>query len=53
MPITYTSYKTTIANLMVIPETDANFLQILPSIIDYAEERIYRDLDLLSVKSIF
>lgn len=48
MPLTYTTWKTTIANLMVTEETDSNFLQILPSIIDYAEGRIYRDLDLLS-----
>lgn len=48
MSLTYATWKTTLANLMVVPEDDANFLQILPSIIDYAEGRIYRDLDLLS-----
>lgn len=48
MPLTYSTYVTTLANLMVVPETDPNFVQILPSIIDYAEGRCYRDLDLLS-----
>jgi hypothetical protein len=48
MSLTYATYVTTLANLMVVPEDDANFVQILPSIIDYAEGRIYRDLDLLS-----
>lgn len=48
MSLTYSTYVTTLANLLVIDETDANFVQILPSIIDYAEGRIYRDLDLLS-----
>lgn len=48
MALTYATYVTTLANLMVVEETDSNFVQILPSIIDYAEGRIYRDLDLLS-----
>jgi len=48
MALTYDTYKTTLANLMVVPETDTGFIQILPSIIDYAEGRCYRDLDLLS-----
>lgn len=48
MPLTYTSYTATLANLLVEQGNDTNFQQILPSIIDYAEGRIYRDLDLLS-----
>jgi hypothetical protein len=48
MSLNYSTYVTTLANLMVTPESDVNFIQILPSIIDYAEGRIYRDLDLLS-----
>jgi len=44
----YSSYVSTLSNLLVVPQDDANFIQILPSIIDYAEMRIYRDLDLLS-----
>jgi len=46
--LTYSTYKTAVATLAVVPETDANFLTILPDTIDYAELRIYRDLDLLS-----
>lgn len=50
--LTYATYKSTLATLSVVPETDPNWLEILPSAIDYAELRIYRDLDLLStVKS--
>ena len=43
----YTDYIATVANLLVVPTTDANFVQILPSIINDAEQRIYRELDLL------
>jgi hypothetical protein len=32
---------------MVIPSTDANFNTFLPGCIDYSEQRIYRELDLL------
>lgn len=46
--LTYATYKTTLATLSVVPETDPNWLAILPSAIDYAELRIYRDIDLLS-----
>lgn len=46
--LTYASYKTALATLSVVPETDPNWLAILPDAIDYAELRIYRDLDLLS-----
>lgn len=49
--LTYTTYKTALATLSVVPETDPNWLAILPSAIDYAELRIYRDLDLLSTVS--
>lgn len=45
--LTYATYKATLATLSVVPETDPNWLEILPSAIDYAELRIYRDLDLL------
>lgn len=46
--LTYATYKSTLATLSVVPETDQNWLNILPDTIDYAELRIYRDLDLLS-----
>lgn len=47
MSYTYATYVTTLANLLAESETDANFIQILPSIIDYAEQRLYRELDCL------
>lgn len=47
MTLTYTSYVEQLSNLMVIPSTDANFTTFLPGCIDYAEQRIYRELDLL------
>lgn len=46
--LTYTTYKTQIATLAVVAETDANFLAILPQTITYAENRMCRDLDFLS-----
>jgi hypothetical protein len=49
--LTYSQYKTAIAEMAVIPEDDANFLSILPQAITYAENRIYRDLDLLETTS--
>lgn len=47
MPLDYPTYVAQISNLTVIPSTDANFITFLPGCIDYAEQRIYRDLDLL------
>lgn len=47
MALDYTSYTNQIANLLVIPSTEANFTTMLPGMIDYAEQRIYRDLNLL------
>jgi len=42
-----------LAELAVIPSTDINFQNILPMAISYAENRIYRDLDLLAAISPF
>lgn len=42
-----TSYKTQIATMAVVEETDTAFLNILPQMITYAENRICRDLDFL------
>lgn len=47
MSLTYTTYVNSLANLMVVSTTDVNFLTDLPNIIDYAELRIYRELDLM------
>jgi hypothetical protein len=43
-----TSYVQQVAQLLVVDPTDTNFLAILPQMIVYAENRIYRDLDFLS-----
>lgn len=44
----YSDLVATISNLTVISATEPNFVQILPQAITYAEDRIYRELDLLS-----
>lgn len=47
MALNYNQYVAQISNLLVIGSTDANFQTMLPGMIDYAENRIYRELDLL------
>src|SRR5882724_1513562 len=51
MSLTYATYVSSLANLMVVPSSDANFLTDLPNIIDYAELRMYRDLDLIDTSA--
>lgn len=48
MSLTYTTFITSLANMLVIPPTDANYLAFIPNVIDDSEQRIYRELDLLS-----
>jgi hypothetical protein len=48
MALTYSTYGSTLVAMMAGRSDDANYVTVLPSIIDYAEGRIYRDLDLLS-----
>lgn len=48
MSYNYSQYVTSLANTLVVPSTDPNFVTELPNIIDDAEQRIYRELDLLS-----
>lgn len=48
MALNYTTYVATLANLAVVDSANADFLGILPSVIDYAEQRIYRELDILN-----
>ena len=48
MSLDYSSYVTTLANLAPVPSTDPGFTTDLPSIIDDAEQRLYRDLQLLN-----
>lgn len=48
MSLNYTSWVTALATLTDIPSTNTDFQAILPDCIDYAEQRIYRELDLLN-----
>lgn len=50
MPLTYDTYVSQMANLIVISSNDLNFQTMLPGMIDYAEQRIYRELDPLRVQ---
>lgn len=45
--LTYSTYKSQIATMAVVEETDPAFVTILPAMIVYAENRLYRDLDFL------
>lgn len=44
----YTTYVQSIANLTVVPVSDTNFQTMIPNMIDDAEQRLYRELDLLN-----
>lgn len=46
----YSEYVQQIATMAVIPVTDPNYTIILPSMIQYAELRMQRDLDFLSTQ---
>lgn len=48
MSLTYSTYVTALSTLTTIPSSNPDFTNILPDCIDYAEQRIYRELDLLS-----
>lgn len=48
MALTYNSFVTSLANMIVVPVGDPGFVDALPNIIDDAEQRLYRELDLLS-----
>lgn len=48
MSYTYASFVTALSNELVVDPTDGDFLAILPTIIDEAEQPCYRDLDLLN-----
>ena len=48
MSLTYATFKTELALLAQFPETDPNFVSNLPSCIDYATDRITRELNLLN-----
>lgn len=48
--LTYSTYVQQIATMAVVSATDPNFTIIIPSMIDYAELRMQRDLDFLSTQ---
>jgi len=55
MSYTYATFQQALALEMIIPNanvSDANFQAILPTIVDEAEQRCYRDLDLLYATSV-
>lgn len=47
MSLDYTTYIGQISNLVVIPSSMAEFQTMAPGMIDYAEQRIYRECDFL------
>lgn len=47
MSLDYDTYISQISNLMVVPSSDPNFETMIPGMISYAENRLYRELDLL------
>jgi hypothetical protein len=47
MPLNYGLYVSQISNLLTYTSTETIFTTMLPGMIDYAEQRIYRELDLL------
>jgi hypothetical protein len=54
MSYTYTTFQQALALYMAIPNMNVqtpNFVAALPSIIDYAEQRCYRELDLLAARA--
>jgi hypothetical protein len=48
MAYTYTSFVNALSSALTVDATDADFLALLSSVIDEAEQRIYRELDLVS-----
>ena len=45
--LTYSQYVTQIATMAVVAETDAAYVTILPQMITYAENRMYRDINFM------
>jgi hypothetical protein len=46
--LNYTQYVNSLSNLLVVPASDSGFQLALPNIIDDAEQRLYRELQLLN-----
>ena len=50
MSVNYTTYVSQTANLIVVSSNDPNYQTMLPGMIDYAEQRIYRELNLIATQ---
>lgn len=48
MSYDYDGYVASLANMLVIPAGDPNYLAAIPNVIDDAEQRLYRELDPLN-----
>lgn len=48
--LTYNTFTASLANMIVVPVNDPAYVAALPNIIDDAEQRLYRELDLLSTR---
>jgi hypothetical protein len=48
MSLTYSTYINEISKIIATDPSDQNFAAVIPGMIDYAEQRIYRELDLLT-----
>lgn len=48
MSLTYNSFLIDLANMIAVPVTDPAYAVAVPNIIDDTEQRLYRELDLLS-----
>jgi hypothetical protein len=46
--LNFTTYVAQIANLIVVNPADANYLAMIPNMVDFAEQREYRELDLIA-----
>lgn len=50
MSLTYTTWVQRMVELASLGEQTVNFASVIPAVIDYAEQRLYRELDLLSTQ---
>jgi hypothetical protein len=48
MAYTYNSFVSALASALTVDASDSDFLALIPSVIDEAEQRLYRELDLVS-----
>ena len=51
MSLTYSTYISQIANLMAVQSSTTQFTTMAPGMIDYAEQRLYRELNLIYTRA--